>query len=75
MVLAFGLVYSPQPTFKPFPIPHVNEYPTTSFAVLAGFTIGSLLLARATKWLPGRLINILVSAFAAYVALVAAVNT
>lgn len=75
MVLAYQLVYSPQPTFRPFPIPNVNELPTTSFAVTVGFIIGSMLLSRLTKYLPGRLLNILTSAFAAYVALVAAVNT
>jgi hypothetical protein len=75
MVLAYQLVYSPQPTFSPFPIPNVNELVTTSFAVTLGFIIGSMLLSRLTKFLPGRLVNILISAFAAYVAVVAAVNT
>lgn len=76
MVLAFGLVYTPTPpTFRPFPIPNVNELPTTSLAVTLGFIIGSTLLSRLTRFLPGRLVNILVSGFAAYVAFVAAVNT
>ena len=75
ILLFFALVNREPPTFKPFPIPNVNRFPTTSFAVLAGFTIGSLLLARTTKWLTGRVVNILISAFAAYLALAAAVNT
>lgn len=75
LVLFFALIYRPQPTFRPFPVPNVNEMPTTSFAVLAVLTVGSLLLARTTKWLSGRIANVLISAFTAYVLFVAAVNT
>lgn len=75
MLMAFALVSFGPPSFRPFPIPNIDAFPTTSFMVLVAFTAASVLLARAARWLPGRIVNILVSAFAAYVAFVAAVNT
>lgn len=74
-LVAFALVSTGPPSFRPFPIPNIDAFPTTSFMVLVAFTAASILLGRATRWLPGRIVNILVSAFAAYVAFVAAVNT
>jgi hypothetical protein len=75
MLMAFALVSTGPPSFRPFPIPNIDAFPTTSFMVLVASTAASILLSRSTRWLPGRIVNILVSAFAAYVAFVAAVNT
>lgn len=75
MLMAFVLVYTSPPSFRPFPIPNIDAFPTTSFMVLVAFTAASILLGRSTRWLSGRIVNILVSAFAVYMAFVAAVNT
>lgn len=66
-MLSYQVVYGPQPSFTPFP--------TESFIAAVCFMAGSVLLGRLSKRRPGRLLNILVSALALYMAFVAVVNT
>jgi hypothetical protein len=66
LVITYLVTYAAEPTFRPFP--------SDWFVLIVCFMVGSVVIGMLVRRLPGRLLNILLSATTVYMVFVAAIN-